>query len=180
MPLCAPPVIAGSVGSNAHQPGAERRPAAKRLYTAKGSNKHILRDISRGVTISQHAEDDAIRALLIIEYQLIERVDIPKLAAGNELYLILSHKLCHMLPHFFLDCLSLTYFHHYSIGTIHIWVHCIFCHDASRKNVNPPHSIVLYILRSQATVFLHQPNFVSSFGLVRYCLELYRDNFVSG
>src|SRR6266700_5751489 len=100
MPLCAPPVIAGSVGNNSHQPGAERRTAAKRLYTAKGSNKHILRDISRGVTISQHAEDDAIRALLIIEYQLIERAYIPKLAAGNELYLILSHKLCHMLPHF--------------------------------------------------------------------------------
>src|SRR5215467_12505176 len=100
MPLCAPPVIAGSVGSNAHQPGAERRPAAKRLYTAKGSNKHILCDISRGITIPQHAEDDAIRALLVIEHQLIERVDIPKLAAGNELYLILSHKLCHMLPHF--------------------------------------------------------------------------------
>src|SRR5260370_8340164 len=100
MALCAPPVIAGSIGGYAHQPGAERGPAAKRLYTAKGSNEYILRDIGRNVTISKHAEDDAKRALLIIQYQLIERADIPKLAAGNGLYLILSPELCPLLPDF--------------------------------------------------------------------------------
>src|SRR5436189_6443330 len=117
MALCTPPVIAGSIGGYAHQPGTERGPAAKRLYTAKGSNEYILRDIGCNVTIPKHAEDDAIRALLIIQYQLIERADIPKLAAGNEFSLILSHKLCHMLPHFISRCLSLTYFHHCSMNT---------------------------------------------------------------
>ncbi len=85
MAVRAPPVIAGLVRGDAQQPGAKRGTAAKRLDGAKGSNKGLLRHIGGHVPVAQHAQGEGIYRLLVAQHELIERADIPALAACYKL-----------------------------------------------------------------------------------------------
>jgi hypothetical protein len=73
----------------------------KRLqYAGRGevlaNHECILRNIGCYICIAEHTQDSPIGHLLVAQYQLIKGVDITTLTAGDELFFIVSHKICHL------------------------------------------------------------------------------------